>query len=110
MKKAVVLIILVSMFLCACGSEPIKAECDVITIRPYSIVNESGLFTTKTERIDYIEYTYEYAGEVRIDTIKTRYLEIGNETKVLVEDVDGYLIDELVLSLEDYKELYGLNE
>jgi len=109
MKKAVILIILVMILLCACGSEPIKAECDVITIRPYSTVIEKGLFTTKTERIDYIEYTYQYDGKMRIDTVKTGYLKIGNETKVLVEDGDGYLIDNLVLSLEDYKELYGLN-
>lgn len=109
MKKAVILIILVSILLCGCGSELIKAECDVITIRPYSTVTEKGLFATKTERIDYIEYTYEFAGEVRIDTVKTGYLKIGNKTKVLVEYGNGYFIDNLVLSIEDYKELYGLN-
>ena len=92
-----------------CGNDPIKAECDVITIRPYSTVVESGLFTTKEERIDYIEYTFEYDGEIYLKTVKSQYLKIGSKTKVLITDGENYLFNELVLSLSDYKELHGLD-
>lgn len=109
MKKTIILL-LTSMLLCGCANEPIKAECDVITIRPYSTVVEKGVFTTKEERIDYIEYTYEYNGKLYIDTIKTFEIKLGDKTKVLIEDGGGYMFDNLVLSMKDYKELYGVTD
>ena len=113
MKKTIILLLLLlltSMLLCGCANKPIKAECDVITIRPYSTVEEKGVFTTKEERIDYIEYTFEYDEKIYLKTVKSQYLEIGSETKVLITDGENYLLNELVLSLEDYKELYGVTE
>ena len=109
MKKTIILILL-SLFLCGCASEPIKAECDVITIRPYSISEEKGLFTTKINTIDYIEYTYEYNGELHIDTIRSGDIKIGDKTKVIIEEGENYMFDNLCLSLEYYKELYNLND
>ena len=107
MKKTIILL-LTLMLLCGCANEPVKAECDVITIRPYSTNVEKGVFTRKEERIDYIEYTYEYNGKLHIDTISVGKLQLGDKTKVLIED-DGYIFDTLVLSMEDYKELHNLN-
>lgn len=108
MKKTIILI-LSSLFLCGCASEPIKAECDVITIRPYSEIYEKGVFTKKQTVYDFIEYTYEYNGEIHIDVIGSEKLKVGKETKVLITDDEGYISDNLQLSLEDYKELYNLN-
>ena len=108
MKKTIVLILL-SLFLCGCANEPIETKCDVITIRPYSTVVEKGVFTRKEQSIDYIEYTYEYNGCLHLDVIASGDLQVGNETKALITDDEGYIFDYLQLSLEDYKELYNLN-
>ena len=107
--KKIIILLLTPMLLCGCANEPIKAECDVITIRPYSISEEKGVFTTKIHTIDYIEYTYEYNGDLHLDVIASENLKVGNETKALITDDEGYIFDYLQLSLEDYKELYNLN-
>ena len=108
--KKMLFVLLLTIFLCGCGNELIKTDCEVITIRPYSVSKEEGLFTTKVNTIDYIEYTYEYNGELHIDTVRSTNLRIGDNTKVLVEESEnGIFFDNLYLSLEDYKELYNLN-
>ena len=53
---------------------------------------------------------FEYDEKIYLKTVKSQYLEIGSETKVLITDGENYLLNELVLSLEDYKELYGVTE
>ena len=111
MKKAMFMFMLSLFLLCGCADETVTAECDVITIRPYSNIKETGLFTTKTIVYDYIEYTYEYDGVLCIDSIETHNIDVGDETKVIVEEFkDGYIIDDLQLSLEDYKKIYALSD
>lgn len=107
--KKIIILILTLMLLCGCADEPIKAECDLLTIRPYSTNVEKGVFTRKEKRIDYIEYTYEYNGKLYLDTIAVGEIQLGDKTIVLIED-DGYIYDNLQLSLEDYKELHNLSE
>ena len=111
MKKAIFMVVLSLLLLCGCADESITTECDVITIRPYSEIKERGLFTVKTKTYDYIEYTYEYDGDVIIDNEPTYNINIGDNTKVIVEEFkDGYILDNLYLSLEDYKKLYALSD
>ena len=107
--KKIIILLLTSILLCGCADEPIKAECDLLTIRPYSTNVEKGVFTRKEKRIDYIEYTYEYNGKLYLDTIAVGEIRLGDKTIVLIED-DGYIYDNLQLSLEDYKELHNLND
>ena len=119
MKKKLVdialILICVAAFiilLTGCGkSKEIECDVDVITIRQYSVTKEKGLFTTKKNTIDYIEYTFEYNGEIILDTVKPCNLKVGDRTKVhVMDDGDGWVTNDLYLSLEDYKELYGSEE
>ena len=98
--------------LTGCGkSQEKECDVDVITIRPYSVTKEKGLFTAKTEVIDYIEYTFEYDGEIILDTVESFNIKIGDRTKVHVDDDgDGWVWNDLYLSLDDYKKLYGLED
>lgn len=119
MRKKLVDIVLIIIcvvafitILTGCGkSQETECDVDVITIRPYSVTEEKGLFTAKKEVIDYIEYTFEYDGEIILDIVKSFNIKIGDRTKVHVDDDgDGFVWNELYLSLDDYKELYGLED
>lgn len=102
--------LILMLLMTGCGDESVITEADVITIRPYTKTLESGVFTVKHKYYDYIEYTFEYDGEIIMDTIYTSNIEIGDETKAIIEEDSGWVFYDLQLSLEEYKELYGLEE
>lgn len=107
--KKIIILILTSMLLCGCANKPTEVECDVITIRPYTETHENGLFVKKQSHYDYIEYTYEYNGEIYLDVVRNEIIKIGDRTKALIEERDGVIFsDNLYLSLEEYKKLYNL--
>ncbi len=105
------ILLLLIVSLVGCGSEMIETEVDVITMRPYSVTKQSGMIAVKEEVIEYIEYTYEYKGQIYLDQIMASNLEVGEKTVVIIEDYEnGFYFDNLQLSLEDYKKLYGMDD
>lgn len=102
---------LLIMSLVGCGDDVTITEVEVITIRPYSTTKQSGLIAVKEEVKEYIEYTYEYKGKIYLDQIRTFDLEVGEKTVVIIEDYgNGTVFDNLQLSLEDYKKMYGMDD
>ena len=102
---------LLSLILVGCAEDEYH-KADVITFRTYTVTEQSGLFTTKENTYDYIEYSFEYDGELIIERDKTTELDISDETEVIVHiNSHGvYCHSELQLSLEDYKKLYGIDK
>ena len=64
----------------------------------------------KTKTSDYIEYTFEHDGEIKLKTTYVSNIKIGDETKVIIESEGDWIFCDLQLSLERYKEIYGLEE
>ena len=113
MKKLTILLfsMLLTILLTGC-SETEKYEVDLITVRVYTVTEQSGLFTTKENACEYIEYTFEFCGEPHVDREKITDIDIGNETKIIVTGKpNGYVVySDLKLSMEDYKKIHGLED
>lgn len=104
----ILLLLIISLVGC---SNMTTTEVEVITLRPYSEVKQSGLIAVKETVKDYIEYTYEYDGKIYLEQTRTIYLEVGEKTVVIVTDFGGGdVFGDLQLSLEDYKKLYGIDD
>lgn len=110
MLKKLLALLICTLFITGCSYDPVITEADVITLRPYTVKSESGMFAVKTKTSDYIEYTFEHDGEIKLETIHVPNIEIGDETKVIIENDGDWIFYDLQLSLEKYKELYGLEE
>lgn len=105
------ILLLLVVSLVGCDFETIETEVDVITMRPYSEIKQSGLIAVKEQVHDYIEYTFEYNGKIYLEKTKTIYLEVGEKTAVIVTEFQsGDVLGDLQLSLEDYKKLYGMDD
>lgn len=113
MKKIKILLfsMLLVVLLTGCVDSEVY-EVDVITLRVYSETEQSGVFSTKENTYCYIEYTYEFMGELHVDREKTQHIDVGNETKVIVDGrSDGYVYyTNIQLSMDDYKKYYGMEE
>ena len=111
MKKIKILLVSVIAFLLVgCGYEETK-EYELLTVRIYETVSESGTFTTKQNVDRYIEYTYKTEEGTKVKRVNESYItdwKIGEENKVVCEE--GKRNPILYITMEKYKELYGLEE
>lgn len=117
MRKKLVDIVLIIIcvvafitILTGCGYEETE-EYELLTVRRYSETTESGTFTTKENTDWYIEFTYKTEDGIQkydFDETFTSYLHISEENKVVLEK--GDFSPTLYITLEKYKELYGIKE
>jgi hypothetical protein len=117
MRKKLVDIVLIIIcvvafitILTGCGYEETK-EYELLTVRRYSETTESGTFTTKEDTNWYIEFTYQTEEGIQkydFNESYDSYLEISEENKVVLEE--GDVSPTLYITLEKYKELYGIKE
>ena len=111
MKKIKILLVsVIALLLVGCGYEETK-EYEVLSVRIYETVSESGTFTTKQNVDRYIEYTYKTEEGIKVKRVNESYIsdwEIGEENKVVCEEGKAYPI--LYITLETYEELYGIGE
>ena len=109
--KLLLVSVILSLILVGC-MEYTYTEAEAITIRLYTETKESGLFTVKHENYSYIEYTFEYDGEIILDKESAENIIIGDKTIVIVtiNENGNYHWSKLQLSIEDYKKLYGMDK
>ena len=99
------IIIFVLYTLTGCGYEETQ-ECELLTIRMFTVESESGIFTTKTEDNTYIEISYKTKDGIETCTCYTSDVEVSDETKVV--EKKGDLSPTIYLTPKDYNDLYGL--
>lgn len=112
MKKitTALLILVITFSLFGCGYEETK-EYELLTIRRYEEIEEDGLITTKSNSTWFIEYTYNTENGIKrysFDESFDFYYEISEENKVVLEEND--FSPTLHITLEMYKDLYGIGE
>lgn len=111
MKKIKILLVsAIALLLVGCGYEETK-EYELLTVRRYREVTESGTFTTKEDTNWYIEFTYQTEEGIQkydFNESYDSYWEISEENKVVLEE--GCVSPTLYITLEKYKELYGIKE
>lgn len=113
MKKIKILLVsLIALLLVGCvGTYEETKEYELLTVRRYSKVIESGVFSVKRETVWYIEFTYQTEEGIKKEYFDESYdyhFEIGEENKVVCEE--GTDVPILHITIEKYKELYGLTE
>ena len=111
MKKIKLLLVsVIALLLVGCGYEETK-EYELLTVRRYSKTTESGIFATKENTDWYIEFTFQTGEGIKKETFNEKYeyqMEIKEENKVVCEK--GTNVPILHITIEKYKELYGLGE
>ena len=108
MKRLIFVLVLILVFLLcftSCGGGYTKTkEYPIASIRYYIEVTEDGLFTTKTNTDEKIEFIFiDSSGQYIKHTISAYRVKISNESKVVEEE--GYFSPHLYLTLEDYENL-----
>lgn len=79
-------------------------EYPIESIRHYVDIEESGVFTTKTDKYEYVEYVYiDSNGEYCKINKSIGWINISNESKVV--EKEGEVTPTLYLTLEDYEKL-----
>lgn len=107
MKRLIFVLVLTLVFLLcftSCGGYKETKEYPIASIRYYTEVTEDGLFTTKTNTCEKIEFIFiDSNGKYIKHTISADNVNISNESKVVEEE--GRSAPRLYLTLEDYENL-----
>ena len=80
---------------------------ELISINPYTEIQEYGLFTTKERETKYVEYIYKTEKGLEVRTDYKSNLNIGDANKVVTEKAGIFTIYTYYVTLDKYNEMYG---
>lgn len=80
---------------------------ELISISPYTEIQEYGLFTKKEKEIKYVEYIYKTEKGIEVRTDLKDSLNIGDANKVVTEKAGMFTVYTYYVTLDKYNEMYG---
>ena len=86
--------------------QPVVKEYELISIHPYTEINEHGLFCKKKDTTEYVEYVYESEEGIQIAREFRTAINIGEKDKVLIEGEGVFKLINVYITLDTYNEMY----